>query len=260
MFRTSFRIVVASIIASAGMTTSVRAQFFGNFSPPGSTVQGDILRGEGTFLIGAGYYNYNTALANSVNVDTFIKWNEYIYNVAKNENRENAIHRAQINALKRENYQKILQRIRESPEERDLERGDALNAELEKLLDPGISPSSFRLASVTLPGETVRKIPFFYAPANSTFSMQRLSTKGKWPVGLRGDEYARERREYELAVDAALEEQIEGKLSRPAILRVEAAVNALFERLDRVVTPSSDKVYVEAKGFLKRLATSKEML
>jgi hypothetical protein len=84
--------------------------------------------------------------------------------------------------------------------------------------------------------------------------------KGKWPVGLRGDEYALERKEYELAVDDALEHQIEGKLSRDAIRRVEAAVIALRERLDRVVTPSSDKIYVEAKTFLKRLETSKEMI
>jgi len=90
--------------------------------------------------------------------------------------------------------------------------------------------------------------------------MQRLSAKGKWPVGLRGDAYGLERREYDLAVDEALEQQIEGKLSREANRRVEAAVDALREKLDRVVTPSSDKVYVEAKGFLKRLDTSKDML
>jgi hypothetical protein len=258
MVRNSIRLLALPAVLVAAMASDAAAQYFG-YVGPGSTVQGDILRGEGFFLFGAGYYNYNTAMANSINTDTFIKWNEYIWNVAKNENREHAIHRAESNARQRENYEKILKRIRESPEERDLERGDALNAELEKLLDPAISPSAFRVASVTLPGETIRRIPFFYGPEGSTFSMQRLSARGKWPVGLRGEALAQERREYERAVDAALEEQIEGKLSRKAILRVEAAVVALRERLDRVITPSADKVYVEAKGFLKRLDTAKDL-
>jgi hypothetical protein len=259
MIRTGKYAALALGVVLASTAATARAQYFG-FIGPGSTVQGDIARGEGFFLFGAGYYNYNTAMANSINTDTFIRWNEYIWDVAKNENREHAIHRAERTARNLQHYNEILKRIRESPEEHDLERGDALNAELEKLLDPSISPSTFRLASVALPGETVRKIPFFYAPANSTFSMQRMSAKGKWPVGLRGEQFAPERREYELAVDDALEQQLEGKLSREAIRRVEGAVNGLREKLDKVVTPSSDKIYVEAKQFLRRLETSKDML
>src|SRR3954447_23032426 len=104
--------------------TGARAQRFGYGLGPGSTVQGDILRGEGVALYGAGYYNYSTAVATSINVDTTIRWNEYVAAVAKNEQRENAQHRAEIIARNKENYQKILQRIRDSPEERDLERGD----------------------------------------------------------------------------------------------------------------------------------------
>src|SRR3954464_11922498 len=40
------------------------------------TVEGDILRGQGAFLRGAGWYNLNTAQTNKVNVEAAIRWKE----------------------------------------------------------------------------------------------------------------------------------------------------------------------------------------
>ena len=244
--------------------TEAPAQYF-RFGG-GSTVQGDILRGMGSELIGEGYYNFNTALANSINVNTSIRLNEYVWAVAKQQNKENAEHRAQKIARNKEIYEKIRQRIRNSPEEKDVLKGDSLNAEMEKLLDPAISPSNFRLAKVQLSdevplsGDIVRRIPFFFGKEGATFSMQRLTAKGKWPVGLRDERLAVARRGYERAVDAALDQQLEGgKLSRDAILKVEAAVAELRDALDRVVLPSKDKVYVEARQHLDRLAAMSEL-
>src|SRR4051794_37830942 len=108
MLRASSRILAALLLVALA-AAEAPAQLI--ISGPGSTAQGDILRGEGTFLIGAGLFNRNTAVANSINTDTAIKLNEYIWNVAKNENRENARHRAALIARKRENYEAILKRI-----------------------------------------------------------------------------------------------------------------------------------------------------
>lgn len=237
---------------------AARAQMF--FLGPGSTPQGDILRGEGIFLQGAGSYLYSEAVSNSINVDTSIRLNEYLWNVAKNENRENAEHRAAVIDRNRENYEKIRRRIRENPDDNDLEKGDALNDLMKQLLDPQIAPSSFRQSPVLLTGDTVRGIPFFYGPEDATFSMRRLSAKGSWPVGLRGKAFAGERRAYERAFDDALDQQIEGKLSREAIARVERALGDLVDRLPKVIPPSSDKVYIEARDFLERMRVSKELL
>ena len=90
-------------------------------------------------------------------------------------------------------------------------------------------------------------------------SLQRLTARGKWPAGLRGDDFARERRAYERAVDTALEQQIEGKLSREAIRGIETAVYDLSVRLDQVIEPSRDKVYLEAKNYMRRLESTKEL-
>jgi hypothetical protein len=78
-------------------------------------------------------------------------------------------------------------------------------------------------------------------------------------VGLRGPEFAPSRRAYERAVDAALEEQLEGKLSRQAIQAIETAVSNLSYTLDRVITPSRDKVYIEARNFVKQLEATTEL-
>jgi hypothetical protein len=254
------RFSVRLVACSAVLCLSARgtpAQFIA----PGSTVQGDALRGQGVFLSGAGLYNYYTAMGDSISTDTYIRLNEYIYNSIKHENAERARHRAAVIARRRENYEEILDRILSNPDYRDLARGDALNALLDELLDPGaIAPSSLRLSPIPLAGETVRSIPFFYAPEDATISMRRLSAHGRWPVGLRGEPLAPERRAYERAVDEALEQQTEGEMSREAIRAVEAALNDLRSKLDRVVPPSNDRVYVEAKNHLKRLEVSKELL
>lgn len=243
------------------LTTKVElahAQYIG----PGSTPAGDYLRGVGIAAAGMGSYNFNTARANEINTRTAIGWNEYLAAVAKNQSEELARRRAAIARRNRENYEMILLRIKETPEERDVENGDTLNALTQQILDPAISSSTVRTSPIPLPGEVVRRIPFAFGPANVTFSMQRLSAKNNWPVGLRGPELAPQRREYEQAFDAALEQIVEGKgkLSREAIVKVETAISDLRDRLDRVVTPSRDKVYLEAKNFLARLEAGKELL
>lgn len=250
--------VLVTLVFLASSGTGARAQFFGLGA--GSTVEGDYLRGVGAAAQGMGFYNLYTAQANSINVDTAIRLNEYMFNVAKNENREAAKRRAFIIQRNRENYEQILERIRENPEDRDVVSGDALNSLMKQLLDPKYTPSSFRVSPVPLPGETIRRVPFLFAPENAAFSMRRLVAKGQWPVGLRGERFATSRRAYERAVDEALEQQIEGKLSREAILNVEAAILALRDDLERVITPSADKVYIEARDYLARLEASKELL
>jgi hypothetical protein len=162
-------------------------------------------------------------------------------------------------AKTRENYNKILDRILNNPEFKDVRRGDALNAVYQELTNPHISESAFRLSPVHLSGESIRNIPFFYAKEDATFSLQRLTARGQWPVGLRGADFASERRAYERAIDAALEQQIEGKLSRDSVQAIDTAVYNLSVRLDQVIAPSRDKLYLEARNYMRRLESTKEL-
>jgi hypothetical protein len=227
-----------------------------------STPQGDYLRGVGVAAHGLGVYNLTTAEGNSINADTMIRVNEYVAGVAKYENHVNAVRRKYVIEHNRANYDKIRERILENPEERDVMNGGALNAVLQELMGPEISESSFRLDPVPLSVDVVRTIPFKIGEQGVNFSMQRLSTKGKnrWPVALQDDKFAAARRAYERAVDDALDQQIDGKMSLDAIKAVETAVDGLFLKLDQVITPSKDKLYMEAKNRLTGLKTSAQLL
>jgi len=226
---------------------------------PGSTPIGDMERGAGIMAMGAGMFNYYTATADAIETNTWMNLNEYIFQSVRQASMREQKRLAQRIAKNKENYQEVLERILNNPEFKDVRRGDALNAVYQELTNPQISESAFRLSPVHLTGESIRNIPFFYAKDDATFSLQRLTARGKWPVGLRGDDLAGARWVYERAVDTALEQQIEGKLSRQAVQAIESAVSNLSIRLDQVITPSRDAVYLEARNYIRRLEATKEL-
>jgi hypothetical protein len=255
--------VAAAIVAFLSLpnaTTWAQNLFVG----PGSTPDGDYLRGVGVAAVGMGIYNYDTALANRINTETYVFWNEYLYNVAKNENREAMEHRAAIREEHKKNRAEIEKRIRENPNTLDVIKGDALNYMMEELIGPKsrVQLSTLRLSSVPLSVDTIRRIPLIHATDNVRFSMQRLAIKGEknWPVGLRGETIQNERHAYEQAMDAVLDQQLDRKLQRETIQKLETAIKNLRVRLDQVVVPDRETVYMEAKKFLDQLEQTKEMI
>ncbi len=222
---------------------------------PGSTIAGDYLRGVGIEAAGMGLYNEQTAVANSINTDTFIRWNEYVGNVIKYENRENAAHRARMRAQHKAEYNAIQKRYVDNPEDLDLMTGNALNAVLEQLNDPKISPSSYSSAEVILSVDIIRRIPFKLGERNEKFSMSRLSlrNKAKWPVAFQDNRFDRELRIYHRALDTAMAQASDGKLQQSAIKDVEKAVDGLWRKLNEVVPPGNDPAYIEAKQRLEEL-------
>ena len=152
------RAILTPLALLALMGSNALAQM--NFVGPGSTAQGDYLRGVGVASFGMGVYNHQTAMANSINADTAMRVNEYMYACLMNENRMNAEHREAMAAQDKENYNKIRQRIEQHPEARDVAKGDALNVVLEQLNNPKIQESSSRSVTVPLSVDEVRRIPF----------------------------------------------------------------------------------------------------
>jgi hypothetical protein len=229
---------------------------------PGSTVQGDYLRGVGFEAMGMGSYNVNTAIANRIDTETAIMLNEYIGAVRDHQARQYWKRRAAILAKRNENYKEILQRIREHPEERDVQTGDALNAVMTQLLDPAINESTYRLVEVPLSVDVVRRIPFRLDSENLIFSMHRLCATGKenWPPALQDPKLVPERRAYQRALDTVLEEQIAGRMKIESLRAVEAAVDDLHRKLDRVLTPSREKLYLEAKNRLNDMTKTAHQL
>src|SRR5208283_4978782 len=104
----------------------------------GQTAQGDFARGLGAYAMGAGYYNQQTAVANSINADTVMRWNQFVYESQMNANRMHAEKLAANRAQTNQAVDQIRSRLRNNPERADIYRGDALNAALDEINDPRV--------------------------------------------------------------------------------------------------------------------------
>jgi hypothetical protein len=219
--------------------------------------------GYGPVFVSPGLNYYWGAVGESIHVNTMMRLNEYIYQSIKEANRENAAIRAAKTKRRREDHEKIMDRIKNHPEELDVLKGDALNALREQLA--GFS-SALRASPVPLSSETIRTIPFMYGPRDAVISLRRLTIR-KWPIAFRpgssGDPFFYDRKAFETAIQTALDQMLDGKTSREAILAVEKAINNLDYKIDKVFDTEEqrkDKTYIQAKQTLRELTTAKELL
>ncbi len=216
---------------------------------------------EGDFLRSLGFAEYSHAVANRINAETSIMVNEYMWNVVKNENRENAERRKEQRAAEAKAFKDRRDRIDNHPNARDVNDGSALNSVLHDLLDKSVSESAARYAKIPLDADVIRRIPFQRADKGETFSMGRLSLKGKGKraVAFEDGRFARAIARYQRAVDDALELAMEEKMTESAIKDIEKAfddLEDLFKRTPHVLDPRHQKLYVEGKEQLDKMRRS----
>jgi hypothetical protein len=249
----------AAIVALVpSFETPAQAQL--SFIGPGSTIGGDTLRGEGIFLAGAGMFNRDTAIAESIHVDSWIRFNQY-WAVSQEEQRK------RFHALlqrRKENVNltlsEIQKRLRENPTESDLMTGDALNALLQDLTAPKISPSTLMHTRIPLSVQLVQRVPLQYPTLGGTISLRALTVTEGWPLALRGDEFALERKGYLREVDHVLEQITQGKLMPEAVKSLKQAIDWLQTKVDATIPQSDLKSYLQAKNFIKELSECARML
>jgi hypothetical protein len=168
---------------------------FGGFGWGGwgaATPEGDLAQGLGAFAMGAGFYNQQTAIANSIDTDTVIRWNEYLHESQLAANRRRAERRAQEKDRNAKSLDAIQKRLRDNPERRDVMQGDALNVALDEIDDPRIYARALQGAQVKIGGQAIRSIPFRYAPAAITISLEQLA-KGHMPAALLAPQFEADR-------------------------------------------------------------------
>ncbi len=211
---------------------------------------------------GIGRFNLLNAEANAINTQTAMTWNDYVFAATKSQSRELAQRKAFERAKHLKEYNDIQNRYRDHPEDLDVLKGNALNSLMEQLNNPRISASSYRSAAVPLPVDLVRQIPFMLGERNVTFSMSRLSIRGKakLPQALQDPRFRRHLRAYERILNDAMELLIDGRMEIPAIDAVEKAVDDLVSKLNEVVPPSRDLLYIEAKQKLDELKRVVQLL
>jgi hypothetical protein len=235
--------------------------FYNGFTP-NSTIDGDAARlaavtglvnAEANRLGALGTYNLNRAHADAIDSATLQSWNEYFAACMAEENRRSGTARAARRQHLIEMYNVRRARIANNPEEIDLLNGDALNELLAQLSNPKIHPSSLRKRGETIPGETIQRCAFHYASRGLTISLGRLTVRDGWPLALRDQAFAAERRAYQTAVEAALEKNLQGKLTPEAFRTLQQAVEALKARLKATIPAAQKEDYVPAKAFLDDL-------
>src|SRR6185369_5414346 len=211
------------------------------------TVEGDILRGQGAYLRGVGWYNLRTAKANSVNVDATIRWKQDLRKIQQ----ERSYLEAQKAADKKQNVEEFRrqmeqreQELRTNPSANDVQSGAALNALVYDLTDPDLNFNKWKSVSpISLPaGTSVKELIFAFIPhrvstqssaalSRGVIALSRLDIKDKWPVLLKKNELSKERKAYEDAYLRAREKVLRGDYAVDEILALDSALDNLKKKI-----------------------------
>jgi hypothetical protein len=225
----------------------------------GSTSGSGMARGLGAFNLGRGAYNEDTAIAGSINTNTVMNWNNYLFQSSQAAGRRYAAHlRAQTDKTNRLRSE-IEDRVRNHPQQLDITDGDALNALLDVLLNPATADRSIRLIKVPLRHDVILDIPFECASEGMTICLDRMTMEGQWPLALRVEAFRPERDAVRKTVHAALEEDKAGDLQPATIEAVKAATDKLRLEFEKLV-PSDSADYYPARDLVNALSGLTKML
>jgi hypothetical protein len=223
------------------------------------TPEGEYARGLGAFNVGAGVFNLDTAQARAINTDTFIRWNQYLYESHLEATRRYVAKRDGDAAHLKASYNELMKNIQEHPTARDVENGDALNAALDQLSDPRISSSSLKIATSPIDAKIIKDIPFKNASEAVTIILSQVKAATKWPAALEGERFADDKRLFEEVADKARKEDEEGDISSDTLKKAHTLVSSLRAKLESM--PLEDvKANQEASKFVKTLAGLVKML
>jgi hypothetical protein len=262
MTRRVLRAGTLAFVLGAAQGTQVLAQWgypmgyggygWGGWGGAGSTVQGSIAQGLGTMAMGAGIYNQQTAIARSINTDTVMRWNQYVYESQMNANR---LHHGKLALEKYNNIKdvaKVRKRLRDNPEAADVYRGDALNVALDEINDPRVYAKGLEGAKVKIGGDAIRNIPFQSAAAAITMSIHQIA-RGKPPEALMRPEFASDREAIKTLGQEVRKQIEDDKTPDPGTVdKLLAAIHAAETKADSIL-PRNTRDRNEADRYLKAL-------
>ena len=204
-------------------------------------------------------YNEHTAVARSINANTAMRWNNYVYSATQGAANRYAARSKAKQAQMIRDVAGIQDRLRNHPDQRDITDGDALNVLLEVLLNPATADLSLQLIKTPIRPEAISNIPFEYASECMTVCLDRMTMDGQWPLALRVEAFRPEREGLRKAISAALEEDKEGNLEPDTIQAVQTAIDKLRHKFDSVV-PQDSPDYIESRDTIKAMNGLTKML
>ncbi len=193
----------------------------------------------GQYLMGAGIYNYQTAMANNINAQTAV----YLNNAWAQATHEDAmIHAARVHKefLRDQSlYDAHQKMLRDNPGQHEIENGDALNAAVMDLSDPRLGSSAVRASGTTVPASLIAEVPFQNASERVTFVLDKLRGASKWPRGFETPRFAKDKELYNDIVARVRKEDLEGDVSEKTITQAKTLIKNLRAKL--MVQPLEDE-------------------
>ncbi len=171
------------------------------------------MAGLGSYARGQGVYQVEKAKADSINVDTMLKWNRAL--------------RARQAVLREEKRKKALQEDAERRarvEEMDLKGGTTLNNLLYEILDSDPAAVKSGRALTALSPSAIREIPFEWDSEAVTTCIDQMTGKESLPSLLMDPQYVDDRNALHAAVAPALAEDAKGTVSLATTKRINEAV------------------------------------
>ena len=196
MRRTLGRSGITGVLCLLALATQARAQYhyppgyggygwhgWGGGSGSGRTAagMGAMAAGAGIGANGLGQGRVNSAQARSMNAQTAMGVNNYMWECNQ---RNNNMYRAKLAGDLVDNNNAIAgihDRILNHPNEIDIANGDTLNALLAELMNPKVYPRALDLAQKPLRSDMIKSIPFEYAAGGITYSLGELTDRDNVP-------------------------------------------------------------------------------
>jgi hypothetical protein len=260
MFRcTRFAVGVALVLSMPAPNASAQGWGWGGWGGWGQTPQGAWAQGLGYYNMGTGMGNLYNAQANSINTDTFIRWNEYWYAAHLEATRRYVAKRDADASKTKAAYNEYIKTLQDHPTARDVENGDALNAALDQLADPSVSSSSLKIATAPIDAKIIADIPFRNATEAVTIVLSQVREAKKWPAALSGDRFIDEKRLFDEVVEKVRKEDEEGDISSDTLKKAHALVTSLQGKLANQPLDTV-KDQQDASRFVKTIAGLVRML
>ncbi|WP_422926765.1 hypothetical protein [Singulisphaera sp. PoT] len=264
-----YRFALGVAFALAIPASEVQAQYYPGYGGygwggwgggGGATVQGDIARGLGFYNIGAGEYNLKTAEADSINVDTVTRWNQYLWLSQQEANRREYLRMAQRQKMNQAATDSIYRRLRDNPTPSDVHNGDALNVVLDQLTDPRIHSSALRTANDAVSSDIIDDIPFENGSEAVALSLNELTGKTAWPNALQTDQYAQDRDDWAKALEQALaENDRDERISGKTLSTIRGIATRIKNKLESNL-PEDPTDRGEARNYVKTMLGLSRML
>jgi hypothetical protein len=255
--------VLTAALAVGGV--SAHAQYgryggWGGWGGAGSTVQGSIASGMGNFAAGAGSYNVQTAQARSINTQTAMQFNDYMYAVNKQNAATNLARRRQEQKNVNESANATYKRLHDNPDPHDIHTGDALNIVLTELVNPKMYTQVVQKATMPIDSQLVKNINFQHAANMILISLGDVSSRGVPDALATSPNFETDRQAIRAIVAKGRQEaSSSNRVSPETLSSFRAAVQAAKDKADASFAQGT-RQRDEADNFLKALLGLSRML